>query len=81
MQEWRKMALLMEIRLQKNEKRNISSDYHVQYAANHLEKAKDVFMKAMKILWIYIIFFRNYPLNFCKLLNKIMGFVFHKLPI
>ena len=49
MQEWRKMALLMEIRLQKNEK-NISSDYHVQYAANHLEKAKDVFMKAMKIL-------------------------------
>ena len=54
LQEWRKMALLMEIRLQKNEKRNISSDYHVQYAANHLEKAKDVFMKAMKILWIYI---------------------------
>lgn len=54
MQEWRKMALLMEIRLQKNEKRNISSDYHVQYAANHLEKAKDVFMKVMKILWIYI---------------------------
>ena len=54
LQEWRKMALLMEIRLQKNEKRNISSDDHVQYAANHLEKAKDVFMKAMKILWIYI---------------------------
>ena len=48
MQEWRKMALLMEIRLQENEKRNVSSDYHVQYAANHLEKAKDVFMKAMK---------------------------------
>ena len=48
------MALLMEIRLQENEKRNVSSDYHVQYAANHLEKAKDVFMKAMKILWIYI---------------------------
>ena len=40
----------MEIRLQKNEKRNISSDYHVQYAANHLEKAKDVFMKAIKLL-------------------------------
>ena len=37
------MALLMEIRLQENEKRNVSSDYHVQYAANHLEKAKDVF--------------------------------------
>ena len=53
MQEWRKMALLMEICLQKNEK-NVSSDYHVQYAANHLEKAKDVFMKVMKILWIYI---------------------------
>ena len=28
-----------------------------------------------------VIFFRNYPLNFCKHLNKIMGFVFHKLPI
>ena len=54
MQEWRKMALLMEIRLQENEKRNVSSDYHVQYASNHLEKAKDVFMKVMKILWIYI---------------------------
>ena len=54
MQEWRKMALLMEIRLQENEKKNVSYDYHVQYAANHLEKAKDVFMKAMKILWIYI---------------------------
>ncbi len=40
--------------MQKNEKRNVSSDYHVQYAANHLEKAKDVFMKVMKILWIYI---------------------------
>ena len=43
----------MEICLQKNEK-NVSSDYHVQYAANHSEKAKDVFMKVMKILWIYI---------------------------
>ena len=43
----------MEIRLQKN-KKNVSSGYHVQYAENHLEKAKDVFMKVMKILWIYI---------------------------
>ena len=51
LQEWRKMALLMEIRLQK---KNVSSGYHVQYAENHLEKAKDVFMKVMKILWIYI---------------------------
>ena len=31
----------MEIRLQK--KKNVSSGYHVQYAENHLEKAKDVF--------------------------------------
>ena len=35
-------------------KKNVSSGYHVQYAENHLEKAKDVFMKVMKILWIYI---------------------------
>ena len=41
----------MEIRLQK---KNVSSGYHVQYAENHLEKAKDVFMKVMNILWIYI---------------------------
>ena len=47
LQEWRKMALLMEIRLQK---KNVSSGYHVQYAENHLEKAKDVFMKVMNIL-------------------------------
>ncbi len=32
--------------MQKNEKRNVSSDYHVQYAANHLEKAKDVFYES-----------------------------------
>ena len=37
-----------------NEKEMLVLTIHVQYAANHLEKAKDVFMKAMKILWIYI---------------------------
>ena len=48
LQECCKTELLMEIRLHK--KKNVSSGYHVQYAENHLEKAKDVFMKVMNIL-------------------------------
>ena len=45
MQEWRKMALLMEIRLQKNKKMLVLA-YHVQYDRKSFGEGKDVFMKS-----------------------------------